>query len=244
MAAIKKETKDSSAEIKALKAELEKTKKELAEALEQIEKLKKKESGKPAAQPKEKAMKDDHEYVDLGLPSGLKWATCNIGARVPEASGDYFAWGETTTKETYYEDNCPTYGLSKSELQSQGYIDGEGNLTSQYDAATANWGGSWRMPTKYECQELIDKCKWEWVTINGVNGYKVTGTNGNSIFLPAAGYRYGSSLNRAGGNGSYWSSTPYDYYDFYAYDLYFNSSGHRMSYDFRYFGQSVRPVLE
>ena len=101
MAAAKKDTKDSSAEVKAFKAELEETRKALAEALEQIEKLKEKETGKPAAQPKEKTIKDGHEYVDLGLPSGLKWATCNVGASKPEDYGDYFAWGEIVTKDTY-----------------------------------------------------------------------------------------------------------------------------------------------
>ena len=235
MAATKKETKDSSAEIKALKAELEKTKKELAEALEQIEKLKKKESGKPAAQSKEKAMKDVHEYVDLGLPSGLKWATCNIGARVPEDSGDYFAWGEIKTKRTFSESGSLTYGKKKYSIEISG--------DSQLDAARANWGGSWRMPTKYECQELIDKCKWEWVTINGVNGYKVTGTNGNSIFLPTAGNRSGSSLYNAD-FGYYWSSTPRGYYDKRAYYLGFYSVDLSMGYNGRYYGQLVRPVLE
>ena len=183
------------------------------------------------------------EYVDLGL--SVKWATCNVGATTPEEYGDYFAWGETTTKTGYTEGNCPTSGLSYSELQSQGCIDGEGNLTAQYDAATANWGGNWRMPTKAELQELIDKCTWTWTTQNGVKGYKVTSkTNGNSIFLPAAGYRHGSSLLSAGSYGDYWSSTPDEYDDYYAFNLYFYSSYHGMSGDYRGFGQSVRPILE
>ena len=186
--------------------------------------------------------KDGHEYVDLGL--SVKWATCNVGASKPEEYGDYFAWGETSTKETYDDDNCPTYGLSESELQSQGYIDGEGNLTSQYDAARANWGGTWRMPTKAEMQELIDKCTWKWTTQNGVKGYKVTGPNGNSIFLPAAGFRDGSSLYYAGSDGSYWSLTPYEYDDSLAYGLGFNSDNRSMYNDYRYGGQSVRPVVE
>ena len=182
------------------------------------------------------------EYVDLGL--SVKWATCNVGATSPEEYGDYFAWGETMTKETYTEDNCPTYGVSKSELQSQGIIDSEGNLTSQYDAAQTNWGGSWRMPTKAELEELLDECTWTWTKQNSVNGYKVTGPNGNSIFLPAAGYRSGSSLYGAGGYGDYWSSTPYDYYDYDAYFLYFGSSNHFMRSNYRILGLSVRPILE
>ena len=103
-----------------------------------------------------------------------------------EEYGDYYAWGETETKSEYTEGNSATYGLSISELQSQGYIDGEGNLNPQYDAATANWGGDWRMPTKAELNELLNNCTWTWTTQNGHKGYKVTGPNGNSIFLPAA----------------------------------------------------------
>lgn len=182
-----------------------------------------------------------HEFVDLGLPSGLLWATCNVGAILPEEYGDYFAWGETSTKENFSD--CPTVGLSISELQSQGYIDSEGNLTSQYDAATANWGGTWRMPTKEEQEELLNNCTWTWMTQNGVNGYKVEGQNDNSIFLPAAGRRDGSVLDYAGGIGSYWSSTPIESYGD-VYYLYFDSSDHDMEYYFRYFGHSVRPVVE
>ena len=184
-----------------------------------------------------------HEYVDLGLPSGLKWATCNVGANKPEDYGDYFAWGEKMTKETYTEYNCPTYGLSKSELQSQGYVDSEGNITSQYDTARAKWGGKWRMPTKAELQELLDKCTWTWMSQNGIDGCKVTGPNGNSIFLPAPGYRYRSSLYRAGDEGYYWSSSP-RVNSYGAYSLYFGSDGRIMNYYYRYYGRSVRPVLE
>ena len=195
-------------------------------------------------------MANGHEYVDLGLPSGLKWATCNVGANKPEDYGDYFAWGETMTKETYTEYNCPTYGLSKSELQSQGYIDSDGNITSQYDTARAKWGGKWRMPTEAELEELCDKCTWIWMSQNGIDGYKVTGPNGNSIFLPAAGTRDGSSLYNAGYFGLYSSSTPSDDCDHHAYILGFGSSdhridyGHRINYGHRYLGLSVRPVLE
>ena len=185
-----------------------------------------------------------HSWVDLGLPSGKKWATCNVGASSPEGYGDYFAWGETSTKETYDYDNCPTYGLSISELQSQGYIDGEGNLTPQYDAATANWGGDWRMPTKAEYHELLNNCTWEWTTQNSVNGYKVTGPSGASIFLPSAGSREGSSLYDAGSRGNYWSSTPYDTYNSNAYRLYIDSRNRYMGFNYRISGRSVRSVLE
>ncbi len=181
-------------------------------------------------------------WVDLGL--SVKWATCNVGADSPEEYGDYFAWGETSPKSDYSSSNSATYGLSNSELQSQGYIDSEGNLTAQYDAATANWGGSWRMPTSAEIQELIDNCTWTWTTYNGVKGYNVEGPNGNSIFLPAAGYRFGSSLNFAGGWSSYWSSTPYENAAGIAYGLYSDSGNRRMGYYERNDGFSVRSILE
>lgn len=174
----------------------------------------------------------DSEYVDLGL--SVKWATCNVGASKPEEYGNYYAWGETTTKSSYTESNSKTYGKSMGDIK--------GN--SSYDAARANWGGTWRMPTKAEMQELIDKCNWKWTTQNGVEGYKVTGPNGNSIFLPAAGYRYGSSLSYAGSGGGCWCSTPYEYNDNLAFDLSFDSDDHGMSDCFRYFGRSVRPVIE
>ncbi len=188
---------------------------------------------------------EGHEYVDLGL--SVKWATCNVGANKPEDYGNYYAWGETSTKKPYDEDNCPTYGLSTSQLQSQGYIDSEGNLTSQYDAATANWGGSWRMPTDEEMQELTSyKCTWTWTTQNGVNGYKVVGPNGNSIFLPAAGSRFGSAIGYTGSHCYYWSSTPVvdGNYDQGAYRLNFGSDRQYMDNNYRYEGLSVRPVLE
>ena len=185
-----------------------------------------------------------NEYVDLGLPSGLKWATCNVGANTPEEYGNHYAWGEVLTKTEYSSSNCPTYGLTKSELQSQGYIDSEGNLTPQYDAARANWSGDWRLPTKAEMQELIDNCTWEWTTQNGKNGYKVTGPNGNYIFLPAAGYRDGSSLRSAGSYGYYWSLAPHEGNSYNAYYLYFSSDDHYVSHYGRNYGLSVRPVRE
>ena len=201
----------------------------------------------PEEQPEEPETPDNngHEYVDLGLPSGLLWATCNVGANTPEAYGDYFAWGETETKSEYTEENCPTYGLSILQLQSQGYIDGEGNLTPQYDAAAANWGGDWRMPTKDEVNELRNNCTCTWTTQNSVNGYNVEGPNGNSIFLPAAGNRDGSLHAIAGSNGYYWSSTPYDGSgDRYAYFLLFSSDIQDMTGLNRRLGSSVRPVIK
>ena len=175
-----------------------------------------------------------YEYVDLGL--SVKWATCNIGADSPEDYGNYYAWGEPVTKSTYTSDNSVTYGVEMDDFSGD----------AEYDAATANWGGTWRMPTDSERTELRTSCTWTWTTLNSVNGYKVTGTNGNSIFLPAAGYRSSSSLYSAGSHGDYWSSTPYGSGTYDAYRLSFDSSGvNRYShYFFRYHGYSVRPVSE
>ena len=178
---------------------------------------------------------EGHEWVDLGLPSGLKWATCNVGASSPEEYGDYFAWGETTTKSTYTEDNCASYEKSWSDIGGD----------SSRDAATANWGGDWRLPTKAEYQELLDNCTWEWTTQNGHNGYKVTSKkNGQSIFLPAADLRYGADEDYVGSNGGYWSSTPDESSTYYAYVLYFDEDYPDVDWGSRYFGRSVRPVLE
>lgn len=179
--------------------------------------------------------------VDLGL--SVKWAGCNVGAESPEDYGDYFAWGETTTKSSYTGGNSVTYGLSTSELESRGIIGSDGNLTAEYDAATANWGSPWRMPTLAEVEELIDDCTWEWTSVNGVNGRLVTGPNGNSIFLPAAGCRGGTSLYGAGSGGNYWSATPYGN-SFSAFYLSFDSDGCGWYYGSRVYGFAVRPVSE
>lgn len=185
-----------------------------------------------------------YEYIDLGLPSGLLWAMCNVGANLPEEYGYHYAWGETEPVPN--NSNCSTYGLTHSQLQSQGYIDDKGHLTAQYDAATVNWGGDWRMPTKSEMQELIDKCTWTWTRENGVCGYKVTSkTNGNYIFLPLAGYYHETSYNDAIIRGDYWCSLGGEgggaYYLLLYYSAY--SSVHGIYSNQRYEGRSVRPVI-
>ena len=174
-----------------------------------------------------------HDYVDLGLPSGLKWATCNVGASQPHGYGNYYAWGETTTKASYTSQNSVTYGQQINDFS--------GNAT--YDAARANWGSTWRMPTKAEMEELKNKCTWTWTTKSGVNGYEVTGPNGNSIFLPAAGYCLGSSRYSVGENGYYWSSTPLEGNTSSAYylDIY---SGLLVGWFDRGRGLTVRPVSD
>ena len=176
--------------------------------------------------------KSNQEWVDLGL--SVKWATCNVGANEPHEYGNYYAWGETTTKNEYTSENSRTYGKNMSDIS--------GNAT--YDAARANWGGTWRMPTKAEMEELENKCAWTWSSQSGVNGYKVTGPNGNSIFLPAAGYCRGSSRYYVGEGGRYWSSTPYESDTNNAYGLYFYSGRHDVDWNYRGFEFTVRPVSE
>lgn len=182
-----------------------------------------------------------YEAVDLGL--SVRWASCNVGAESPEGYGYYFAWGETKGKSDYSSSTSVTYGLSFSELESRGIIGSDGNLTAAYDAATANWGGSWRMPTLDEMKELLDNCTWEWTTQNGVYGRKVTGSNGNSIFLPAAGYHDNTSLIYEGSYGYCWSATPY-WYGYNAWALIFSSSAYVCSCTAPYAGLAVRPVSE
>ncbi len=172
-----------------------------------------------------------HEYVDLGLPSGLKWATCNVGANSPEEYGDYYAWGETETKNEYTEDNCSTYGKEMSDIS--------GN--PKYDVARKKWGGEWRMPTYYEMEELESECDWIRRSQNGVDGYMVIGPNFNSIFIPAAGICCGTSIEDDGDNGYYLSSTPYVNGNYFAYVRYYKDD--QIGFDYRYFGRSVRPVF-
>ncbi len=183
-----------------------------------------------------------HEAIDLGL--SVQWATCNMGASLPEEYGDYFAWGETVSKSSYDSDNSVTYGLSTSELDSCAIIGSDGNLTAAYDAATVNWGSAWRMPTLDEIKELIDKCTWEWITYKNVRGCLVTGPNGNSIFLPAAGRCFGTNLFDVDSYGHYWSATPYGS-SYGAYSLYFDSGDYNWNGNYwRTNGHAVRPVSD
>lgn len=196
--------------------------------------------------------KDGYGYVDLGLPSGLLWAYSNIGATNPEDYGNYYAWGETETKETYDWSTYRYCNGSESTLTkycnnesygNEGYTDTLTTLEAEDDAATANWGTNWRMPTSTEMQELVDNCDTTWVTINGINGMLFTSrTNGNSIFLPAAGYRGGDSLSLDGSRGWYWSSSLDTDDPNYAWRLRFLSDYYLMDYYYRHYGLSVRPV--
>ena len=211
-----------------------------------------------------------HAYVDLGLPSGLKWATCNVGATKPEEYGNYYAWGEVEPKEVYdwstykFMDssvndwngvNKYTVADSRNEYGDVVWYDNSGNfigdnktvLEKEDDAATVNMGGSWRMPTKAEQQELIDECTWKWT--NDYNGTGVAGlivtskSNDNHIFFPAAGDRDGSDLNDAAGSGGdVWSSSLVGH-SVSAYCLSFSYADADWSCCYcRYSGRSVRGV--
>ena len=170
--------------------------------------------------------------VDLGLTSGTKWATYNVGATSPEECGNYYAWGEIVTKSHY------TSASSQVSVKTMDEISGK----EKYDAATANWGNEWRMPTQAEFDELVKNCNWKLYERNGVWGYEVKSKkNGNSIFLPAAGYlRDGNNKNDAGSGGYYWSSELDNTKR--AYHLYFNDGGIDPERHGLYDGMSVRPV--
>ena len=171
---------------------------------------------------------DGYGYVDLGL--SVKWATCNVGAGKPEDYGDYFAWGEAETKETYTEGNSMTYNR-----ETYDYV----------DAATSQLGAAWRTPTHDEMMELIDKCKWTWTTVNGIAGYIVKSRrNGNSIFLPAAGGRMASMSSYVGEWGYYWTSETDASNPRTAGALQFYRALQRYAVGFRFGGQTVRPVTQ
>ena len=181
---------------------------------------------------------NSHGYVDLGLPSGLKWATSNIGASSPFDYGNYYAWGEIVTKSDYSENTCITYGKKMEDI----------NGNPNYDAASSNWGGTWRLPTQAELQELIDQCVWTWIQRNNYNGYLITGTNGNSIFFPASGSRVPSrkDVSNLGKYCRYWSSTPGKVSNIAAalsLEKYsFNDGPYEVLFHDVFYGYNIRPV--
>lgn len=192
----------------------------------------------------------NHTWVDLGLPSGTLWATCNVGADTPEDYGDYFAWGETSPKD-YYDwstykycngagDKLTKY-CDKSDCGYNGFTDNLTILYSEDDAATVNWGSDWRTPTKGQWQELKENTTSEWTTWNDVYGRVFYG-NGQSLFLPATGNRYESNLNDVGDYGRYWSSALNTDSPSRAWNFYFESDNYRVGGPIRSSGQSVRPV--
>ncbi len=187
--------------------------------------------------------------VDLGL--SVKWASINVGASKPEEYGGHYAWGETSVKTNYYwtsykwcydSEYTLTKYCSNSSYGYNGFIDTKTVLDDEDDVAHVTLGDNWRMPTSAELTELINQCTWTWTRLNGVNGRLVTGPNGNSIFLPAAGVRSGSYLYNLGSEGHYRSSSLITDYPFYDFDVFFNSD---YVFDYSYgrrFGLSVRPV--
>lgn len=192
-----------------------------------------------------------HDYVDLGLPSGLKWATCNVGAAKPENNGLYFSWGEIAPRSSFSTEKHITYGVKRSKLLSQNIIDSSGNLTVANDAVRANWGGSWRMPTYDEYYELKKNCQFTWVNEENIVGLRVTGPNGRSIFFPAAKRIFSDKLDCtyfwSGDYGCYWSGSAQDmrYKDGKtgSYSFSFADDGaFNLSLEDRYIGLTVRPV--
>ena len=208
----------------------------------------------------------DAVAVDLGLPSGTKWANMNVGAEKPEDYGLYFAWGETTgytsvgegepqdgiytmTDHLFVWENYKWCNGSQTTMTkycanaSYGTVDNQLTLLPEDDAARANWGGEWSMPTIADIEELLDNTTSEWTTQNGVNGRRFTAANGNSIFLPAAGWRGGPSLVYQSMHGYYWSASVNPSSSGIARRLDFVSGGTDAYDGSRHFGHSVRPVL-
>ena len=196
---------------------------------------------------------ETHEYVDLGLPSGTLWATCNIGSEAPETYGDYFSWGETEPKDIYdtshYKFNRGSGMMTKyctiSSFGSGGMTDDLTELLPEDDAATANWGNDWQMPSRAQVEELIDTMftTSKWTSLNDFYGTKITSKkNGNWIFLPATGFVDGNSIYRRGSFGSFWSRSLREDAPRDAYDSGYMWSGISWGADRRYMGENVRPV--
>ncbi|MBO7256961.1 MAG: hypothetical protein J6V04_06495 [Bacteroidales bacterium] len=180
-------------------------------------------------------LQEDHEYVDLGLPSGTLWATCNIGADLPQESGYYFAWGELTPKDSYSAANCDTWDVEMTDIS--------GN--PEYDAATANWGDQWCLPTKEQMEELLNECTANLIGGNGFIGYQFIGPNGNILILPLVGYCEDSSIHQVESFGYYWTSTPVDGHLNQSYIAELDQDGtNRVISDDRFYGQSIRPVRQ
>ena len=197
------------------------------------------------------------EAVDLGLPSGTKWANMNVGAEKPEDYGLFFAWGETTGYSSSGTSDDRSFDWANYKWcngsqttitkycndASYGTVDNQLTLLPEDDAARANWGGEWSMPTYDDMRELLDNTTSEWTTQNGVNGRRFTAANGNSIFLPAAGFRVGASLGNQAMFGDYWLASVDPSNSYYARCLGFVSGYTNTNFNGRYYGFSVRPVL-
>lgn len=206
-------------------------------------------STKPISKMEDENAAQGHDYIDLDLPSGTKWAICNIGATKPEDYGKYFAWGETTSKTNY---SWSTYKYCNGSQESltkycdesgyglKGFTDKLKTLQTSDDAATANWGEDWRTPTKAEWEELCENTTNKWSTLNGVAGRLFIAKNGQSLFLPAAGNRNNDKLDQIGPRGLYWSSSYR--YDIQAWYFHFDSRDYYLNGSYRYYGFTIRPV--
>jgi len=228
--------RDSIAKVEAAKAAEEKRRQD---SIVKAEETKKNNTVQPIS-----GTDSGHSYVDLGLPSGTLWATTNVGADNPWDYGDYFAWGETTTKSTYSWSNYKHGNGSDSDV-SKKYNKNDGRTTLERidDVAYQNWGSDWCMPTQTQFQELKNKCTWTWTTLNGKKGYNVRGANGKSIFLPAAGWKDSDGkTSHAVFDGYYWSSSLYTDDPVDACYLCFYSGNAKDHWNKRYRGRSVRPV--
>ncbi len=177
------------------------------------------------------------QAIDLGLPSGIKWASCNVGASKTTEYGLFFAWGETISKRKFTEENY-------QHFYQGNYIHLKDISNTQYDVAKANWGGTWRMPTKDDFMELLKNCHYQWTTKHGVKGGLFTGPNGNSIFLPASGLRIESTTDNKRSYGCYWLSTQDEKYVDFAYAMCVSSSQCFRSSHLCGYGLSIRPVTE
>ena len=180
-----------------------------------------------------------HDAVDLGLTSGTMWATCNVGATAPEEFGGFYAWGETVEKESY---SWGTYTHCDGSYNTCHNI-GEDISGTEYDVAHVKWGGSWKMPNETQVKELLNECSSEWTKVNNVNGYRFTGPNGNSIFIPAAGYYDNAKLYRSGKAGGFWSSSN-DSPKYFSVSMVFEKDYLENTAFERYYGLSIRPIVE
>ncbi len=180
------------------------------------------------------------QTIDLGLPSGTLWADMNVGATSPEDYGDYFAWGETTPKTTFTKDNY-AFGTPPS-FTKYTVDDNRWRLEQADDAAHATWGGDWRIPSLMEYMELYNYCTWEWTTRNGVEGYKLTGKNGNSIFLPAAGSIQEDTHLQADAYVNYWVNSAHEWSFPYVYAFGFTATRRYVQAVHRYHGRPIRAV--
>ncbi len=182
---------------------------------------------------------DNHPHmIDLGLPSGTKWACCNVGASSPESFGGYYAWGETSEKDNYSTENYKYYNSRTREHKNIG----SDIAGTSYDVAHVKWGSSWRMPSLEQIQELLNNSTSKWTSVNGVNGSEFTGPNGGKVFLPAAGYHEYGHLEDDGCCSYCWSSTLESSFSYNAHILFSSSDRTDWSRDFRRDGHCVRPV--